>query len=68
MSELKKVTVQILNAFTENDKGGNPAGVVLDADTLSHEDKLEIAQKVGLSETAFLSGSNPISRIRLFES
>ncbi|WP_405400357.1 PhzF family phenazine biosynthesis protein [Maribacter sp. Asnod2-G09] len=58
MSELKKVTVQILNAFTENDKGGNPAGVVLDADTLSHEDKLHVAKKVGLSETAFISKSN----------
>ncbi|WP_339836012.1 PhzF family phenazine biosynthesis isomerase [uncultured Maribacter sp.] len=57
MDELKKVTVQILNAFTENDKGGNPAGVVLNADVLSHENKLEIAKKVGLSETAFVSGS-----------
>lgn len=57
MDDLKKVTVQILNAFTENDKGGNPAGVVLNADALSHENKLEIAQKVGLSETAFVSGS-----------
>jgi PhzF family phenazine biosynthesis protein len=58
MDDLKKVTVQILNAFTENDKGGNPAGVVLNADALSHENKLEIAQKVGLSETAFVSSSN----------
>ncbi|WP_116771440.1 PhzF family phenazine biosynthesis protein [Maribacter litoralis] len=58
MDELKKVTVQILNAFTENDNGGNPAGVVLDADSLSHEDKLQIAKKVGLSETAFISRSN----------
>ncbi|KKO06026.1 hypothetical protein LCGC14_0070380 [marine sediment metagenome] len=58
MDELKKVTVQILNAFTENDKGGNPAGVVLNADALSHENKLEIAKKVGLSETAFVSSSN----------
>ncbi|WP_424003642.1 PhzF family phenazine biosynthesis protein [Maribacter sp. IgM3_T14_3] len=57
MDDLKKVTVQILNAFTENDKGGNPAGVVLNADALSHENKLEIAQKVGLSETAFVSSS-----------
>ncbi|WP_396632936.1 PhzF family phenazine biosynthesis protein [Maribacter sp. R86514] len=58
MTELKKVTVQILNAFTENDKGGNPAGVVLDADALSHNDKLHVAKKVGLSETAFISRSN----------
>jgi PhzF family phenazine biosynthesis protein len=57
MDELKKVTVQILNAFTENDKGGNPAGVVLNADALSHENKLEITKKVGLSETAFVSSS-----------
>tara|TARA_R110002167_G_scaffold359713_2_gene576606 strand:+ start:411 stop:1292 length:882 start_codon:yes stop_codon:yes gene_type:complete len=57
MEELKTVTVQILNAFTENDKGGNPAGVVLNADALSHEDKLEIAKNVGLSETAFVSDS-----------
>lgn len=57
MDDQKKVTVQILNAFTENDQGGNPAGVVLDADALSHENKLAIAQKVGLSETAFVSSS-----------
>ncbi|NJB70124.1 PhzF family phenazine biosynthesis protein [Saonia flava] len=52
-----KVKVQILNAFVDNDKGGNPAGVVLDADHLSNKDKLEIARKVGLSETAFVSTS-----------
>ncbi|TDT46163.1 PhzF family phenazine biosynthesis protein [Maribacter spongiicola] len=57
MDDVKTVTVQILNAFTENDKGGNPAGIVLHADALSHENKLEIAQKVGLSETAFISES-----------
>ncbi len=57
MDDQKKVTVQILNAFTENDQGGNPAGVVLHADALSHENKLVIAQKVGLSETAFVSRS-----------
>lgn len=57
MDDQKKVTVQILNAFTENDQGGNPAGVVLHADALSHENKLAIAQKVGLSETAFVSRS-----------
>ncbi|EAY31654.1 PhzF family phenazine biosynthesis protein [Microscilla marina] len=53
----KTVTVQILNAFAENGKGGNPAGVVLNADTLSDKNKLEIAKKVGLSETAFVSRS-----------
>jgi PhzF family phenazine biosynthesis protein len=57
MDKLKTVTVQILNAFTENDKGGNPAGVVLNADALTHKNKLDIAKKVGLSETAFISTS-----------
>lgn len=57
MDDLKTVDVQILNAFVENDKGGNPAGVVLNADTLSNKNKLEIAKKVGLSETAFVSKS-----------
>lgn len=53
----KIVTVQILNAFAENGNGGNPAGVVLNADDLSDKNKLEIAKKVGLSETAFVSAS-----------
>ncbi|CAM4375583.1 PhzF family phenazine biosynthesis protein [Zobellia nedashkovskayae] len=53
----KKVTVQILNAFAENGKGGNPAGVVLNADELTAKNKLEIARKVGFSETSFVSKS-----------
>ncbi len=57
MDELKTITVQILNAFVENGQGGNPAGVVLNSDTLSDKNKLEIAKKVGLSETAFVSES-----------
>ena len=56
-SSKKRVTVQILNAFAENGKGGNPAGVVLNSDELSDKNKLEIAKKVGLSETAFVSKS-----------
>ena len=57
MDNTKKVTVQILSAFAENGLGGNPAGVVLNADELSDKNKLEIAKKVGLSETAFVSKS-----------
>ncbi|WP_291966771.1 PhzF family phenazine biosynthesis protein [Maribacter sp.] len=56
-SSKKVINVQILNAFAENGKGGNPAGVVLNADDLSHKNKLEISKKVGLSETAFVSKS-----------
>lgn len=58
MKKLKKVEVQIVNAFVDNDKGGNPAGVVLNADDFTNEEKLKIAAAVGLSETAFVSKSN----------
>lgn len=57
MDKAKKIEVQILNAFVDNGKGGNPAGIVLDADTLSNSQKLSIAAAVGLSETAFISKS-----------
>lgn len=57
MDNLQTIEVQILNAFVDNGKGGNPAGVVLDADDLTNAQKLEIAAAVGLSETAFVSSS-----------
>jgi PhzF family phenazine biosynthesis protein len=41
----------------DGEAGGNPAGVVLDADNLEQSQKLAIAAAVGLSETAFVSGS-----------
>ncbi len=34
MDKTKSITVKIINAFAANDLGGNPAGVVLDADHL----------------------------------
>ena len=45
----------LVNSFTMDGKGGNPAGVVLNADNLSYDEKLKIAQAVGYSETAFVS-------------
>jgi PhzF family phenazine biosynthesis protein len=55
---MRNIEVAIVNAFIDGDQGGNAAGVVLNADNLSHEDKLSVAQQVGLSETAFVSASN----------
>lgn len=52
---MKNVEAFLVNSFTENGTGGNPAGVVLHADHLSSEEKLQIAQAVGYSETAFVS-------------
>jgi PhzF family phenazine biosynthesis protein len=57
MDNLQKVKVQVLNAFVDNGKGGNPAGIVLDADSFDNAQKLKIASLVGLSETAFVSKS-----------
>lgn len=51
------VRVQILElaAFTRDPAGGNPAGVVLDADGMTEAEMLAIAARLGHSETAFLS-------------
>ncbi len=57
MESIQQVKVQIISAFVDHDKGGNPAGVVLNADQLTTEQKLKIASQVGLSETAFVSAS-----------
>lgn len=51
------VDVKIVNAFTRNGTGGNPAGVVLDADALGDVEMQAIAAETGLSETAFVSRS-----------
>ncbi len=52
------VEVLLVNSFTSNGSGGNPAGVVLKADNLSWAQKQQIAQKVGYSETAFVSSDD----------
>lgn len=54
----KTIQAQIVNGFETEGGGGNPAGVVLDADQLSENDMLRIAAKIGLSETAFVSASD----------
>lgn len=55
-------------AFTDAGKGGNPAGVVLDARALSDAEMLAIAADVGYSETAFvLPTDDPFAfRVRYF--
>lgn len=52
-----EIRVHTLNAFAKTKAGGNPAGVVLDADFLSVNDMQEIARQVGFSETAFVRKS-----------
>ncbi|WP_442599865.1 PhzF family phenazine biosynthesis protein [Neobacillus sp. D3-1R] len=56
-----------LSAFTMNCRGGNPAGVVLETNGLTDIEMLEIAKKVGFSETAFVFPSSQADyRIRYF--
>lgn len=58
MKTQQNIDVKIVSAFTTNGEGGNPAGLVLDADAYSSDEKLAIAASVGLSETAFVSTSD----------
>ncbi|MDX7987718.1 PhzF family phenazine biosynthesis protein [Xenorhabdus sp. 12] len=48
------IKVHLVNSFTRNNSGGNPAGVVLNPPDLSDAQKIAIAQQVGFSETAFV--------------
>jgi PhzF family phenazine biosynthesis protein len=59
-----RIDVQIVNALTDGTIGGNPAGVVIDADTLTSDQKLSVAKQLGLSETAFASKSD-IATVKL---
>lgn len=51
---MKRVIVHQVDAFTNKIFGGNPAGVVVDANHLTDEDMQNIAREMNLSETAFL--------------
>lgn len=52
-----KIELNIINSFSIHGTGGNPAGVVLDADQLTTAQKRKIALEAKLSETAFVSAS-----------
>jgi len=62
-----KIIVATLNAFAKTAMGGNPAGVVLDADGLDETAMRRIAARVGLSETAFVQKSGSADfKVRFF--
>lgn len=52
------IQVNVINAFSIEGNGGNPAGVVFDADHLTTEHKQTIAAQAGFPETAFVSSSS----------
>ncbi len=55
---MKAIQVYIAAAFCKDNSGGNKAGVVLNGAVLSSEEKMQIAAKLGYSETAFLAESD----------
>ncbi|APX95560.1 PhzF family phenazine biosynthesis protein [Natronorubrum daqingense] len=62
-------TIRIVqvDAFTDEAFGGNPAGVVPEADDLSEHQMQSIAAEMALSETAFLRSSDDADhRVRYF--
>lgn len=62
-----QATAALVNAFTLDGHGGNPAGVVLQASDLTDSQMQLIAEEVGASETAFLLPSPEATyRIRFF--
>lgn len=56
-----------VSSFTKIVEGGNPAGVILNADSLNEKLMLEIASRMGYSETAFISQSKVADyKVRFF--
>lgn len=46
-----EINAYTLNSFAKTMEGGNPAGVVLNADSLSESDMKKVAASLGFSET-----------------
>lgn len=62
-----KMKAYRLDAFSLNEKGGNPAGVVIGSDHLSDQEMQKIAKIINLSETAFVSRSRVADfKVRFF--
>jgi PhzF family phenazine biosynthesis protein len=61
------VGVKLVKAFSKDPANGNPAGVVQDANNLSDEQMLKIAQHYGFSESAFVQKSSKADfKVRFF--
>ncbi|MGH1485175.1 MAG: PhzF family phenazine biosynthesis protein [Cellvibrionaceae bacterium] len=60
------MTIHKVSAFSFNNQGGNPAGVLLLDQLPIESEMLSIAKKVGYSETAFLKPMEDGWRIRYF--
>jgi len=64
---MRRYRIKQVDAFTDRPFGGNPAGVVIDAEDLTDIEMLSIANEMNLSETAFVLPSDKADfRIRWF--
>ncbi|WP_402839757.1 PhzF family phenazine biosynthesis protein [Microbacterium sp. GXS0129] len=54
------------SAFAATPEGGNPAGVVLDARTMSDADMLSLAAEIGYPETAFVGARDVVDGERRY--
>ncbi len=62
-----RIDYYTVNAFAKTKTGGNPAGVVLEADELSETEMKSIAAHIGFSETAFVMRSGQADfKLRFF--
>ncbi|MEM1309549.1 MAG: PhzF family phenazine biosynthesis protein [Cyanobacteria bacterium P01_H01_bin.153] len=66
MEERKSINVQKMAAFSDGDRGGNPAGVCLSEKHPSDLEMQRIAAEVGFSETAFAVPIKDAFRVRYF--
>lgn len=57
---MRKFKIYQVDAFTDEPFGGNPAGVVPEAEGLTEEEMQKIAREMNLSETAFVFGLNDL--------
>lgn len=65
--DAESTPIMIVDAFTEQPYAGNPAGVVLDAASLSDDQMQRIAREVNASETAFVTGGAAgVFKVRYF--
>jgi PhzF family phenazine biosynthesis protein len=58
MDDIMKIKAYTINAFAKTIGGGNPAGIIMDADQLSENEMKKIAGILGYSETAFVLKSD----------
>lgn len=66
---MKEIDVHQVDAFTDQLFGGNPAGVVTNANALTDDEMQKVAREMNLSETAFVlepSSEDADARLRFF--